>query len=940
MAEKPTYNELEQKFEKLKIEADGLKRLKRLNKQLNILREDLLKQSNLNEKLKLITDRIVDIFDVDFCRIWITKPGDLCSSGCVHSEITEGPHVCKHRDRCLHLMASSGRYTHIDGKIHKRVPFGCYKIGRIAAGEEPKFLTNDVTNDPRVHDHEWASELGLVSFSGYKIRSDDDKPIGVLAQFSKHHIPPDEDALLKSLANTIAYWIQATKAEDAQKESEGLFRGIFNNAGIGIGVADKNKTFTLVNNCMAQMLGTSKDELIGVSTIDITYPEDIESSRKNLESLFQGDTDSYRFEKRYIRKDGTVFWVDLSVSQIIDKDGNTKASIGMIADINDRKQAEEKLRDSEEKYRELFEHASDAVMIFDAETLQFEDANQTTLNLYGYTKEEYLQLIVPDISAEPKKSEKAGKSLRRNDKGFIKPVLRYHKRKDGSVFPVEILSGIFFSKGRKKIIGSVRDITERIKTSEELQQAKEAAEAANMSKSEFLANMSHEIRTPLNGVMGVLNLMLSTKLSKEQLDLIETGKRSSDSLLTVINDILDFSKIEAGELDLEIINFNLRNAIEEVVELPAMQAHEKGLEFIYEIHHEIPSLLKGDPGRLRQLLLNLTNNAIKFTKEGEVVLRVSLTKETESHAKIRFEVKDTGIGIPEDKQGDIFESFKQTDSSTTRNYGGTGLGLSISKRLAGLMNGEIGVESEIGKGSTFWFTALFEKQPHCDEELLSPAPDLNGKRFLLVDDNRTNLEILKGYIESWGCYCDVADSGEMALSLMNAVAKVNAPFDAAIIDMRMPGMDGAELGRRIKGNSKLKETSMIMLTSQGLRGDASRMKGIGFAAYLTKPIRRSQLFDCLISVLGLSEQKRDDKRSQLVTKHSISDDRRSKTRILIAEDNIVNQKLALRMLEKLGFQVDVAANGREALMTLKGFRYDIVLMDVQMPEMDGLRPQK
>ena len=486
-------------------------------------------------------------------------------------------------------------------------------------------------------------------------------------------------------------------------------------------------------------------------------------------------------------------------------------------------------------------------------------------------------------------------------------------------------------------VGLEKRVEERTR---DLHEALREVERATEAKSEFLANMSHEIRTPLNGMMGVLNLLLTSELNNEQLDLVETGKRSSDSLLTVINDILDFSKIEAGQLDLEILNFNFRNSIAEVLELPAMMAHKKGLEFAYEIQPDVPPQLIGDPGRLRQIILNLSNNAIKFTKEGEVVLRISMENETESHAKIRFAVTDTGIGIPEDKLDAVFESFKQSDASTTRHYGGTGLGLSISNRLVELMNGEIGVNSEIGKGSTFWFTALFEKQPHAEEKISVPPVDIRGRRFLLIDDNRTNLDILKGYLDSWGCHCDVADSGEMALSLMNAVAKVNAPFDAAITDMRMPGMDGAELGGRIKNDPLLKKTRLIMLTSLGLRGDASKMAKIGFEAYLTKPVRRSQLYNCLINLLGDREQKGHDKRPQLVTKYTISEEQRGKTRILVAEDNIVNQKLALRLIEKFGFTADGVANGKEALNSLENFRYDVVLMDVQMPEMDGFEATK
>jgi len=760
------------------------------------------------------------------------------------------------------------------------------------------------------------------------------------------------------------------------KETE-LLEQVLNNAQVAIVIADDNQKIERINPEFTRIFGYTAEEATGEYLDNLIIPEEF---RDELERVIERLDKGERIELETIRrtKDGTMIHVLSRTSPIIINNKRVggfafysdiseqkraqeellkahdelemrvekrteelrKVNEKLQAEIRERKRIEKALRESEQGYRTAIEHSNDGVSIIEGKRHVY--VNQRFADIHGYESPQEIIGKPLDKLVHPDDLQRVQDLAIRRQKGELS-AQRYELkaiRKDGTPVYLENSVTKTMYRGKSVSLSYLRDITDRKRAEEELQEAKKAAEDASRSKSEFLANMSHEIRTPLNGVMGVLNLLLSTDMNSEQLDLVETGKRSADSLLTVINDILDFSKIEAGKLDLEILNFNLRNAIEEVVELPAMRAHEKGIEFAYETHHEIPSLLRGDPGRLRQTLLNLTNNAIKFTKEGEVVVRISLENETETHAKIRFEVKDTGIGIPEDKLASIFESFKQTDSSTTREYGGTGLGLSISKNLADLMGGEIGVNSEIGKGSTFWFTALFEKQPHAEEKKLAPPPNIRGKRFLLVDDNRTNLEILRGYMQAWGCFCDVAGSGEMALSLMNAVAKVNAPFDAVIIDMRMPGMDGSELGKRIKSDPQLKSTTLIMLTSLGMRGDASRMEKIGFAAYLTKPIRRSQLFDCLITVLSDKPKEILTKKTPIVTKYTISEEKRNKIRILIVEDNIINQKLALRIIEKFGFRVDAVANGREALSALESFKYDVVLMDVQMPEMDGFEATK
>ncbi len=720
-------------------------------------------------------------------------------------------------------------------------------------------------------------------------------------------------------------------ATEKIQENEERFRRLFEQSNDAIIIHKQGKILD-VNQKLCEMLGYNKEKLLSMSIPDLHHEDEYKEVMKRIES--EGKQGAMIFETQWRKADSTRIYVEVS-SRIVDHNKGVSQSI--CRDITERKRADAAIRESERRFRLLAENITDTLFLHDFDG-KIIDVNEHACNNLGYTREELLALSIQDIDQDVI----SGGHLEQWEQmvpGEPITLEGVHRRKDGTTFSVEIRLMVFESGGERLMLGVVRDITERKRSEEELKKAKEEAETANKSKSDFLANMSHEIRTPMNAVIGMAGLMLDTPLDTEQKEYLGIIRSSSDALLQVINDVLDFSKIEAGKMDFEVLDFDLRTAMNETIILPAMAAQKKGIEFIYEIDSEVPSLLRGDPGRLRQIVLNLTNNAVKFTEEGEVVVRISLEKETKTHVELRFVIKDTGIGMSNDDIKKVFQSFHQVDASTTRKYGGTGLGLAISKKLTELIGGQISVESLKEKGTTFQFTVPFEKQHDVKEKAFLLPTEIKGKRVLVVDDNRTNLKIFQGYLEAWDLVCDTAWNGEMALGMMNAAIKTKASYDIIIIDLQMPEMDGEELGRLIKADKKLKNTIMVMLSSMGIRGDAVKMKEVGFAAYLTKPIRRSQLFDCLLMALSGKEETIPDE-SQIITRHTITETRKRKARILIAEDNIVNQKLALRFLDKLGYRADAVANGKEAVKSLEMIPYDIVLMDVQMPEMDGLEATK
>ncbi|MCL4215559.1 MAG: response regulator, partial [Candidatus Hydrogenedentes bacterium] len=662
-----------------------------------------------------------------------------------------------------------------------------------------------------------------------------------------------------------------------------------------------------------------------------------------------------------IRKDGREIEVALSLSAV-QLNGEWHA-VGLVRDITEQKKAAEAVRESEERFRVLFESSRDAIMTLESPTWGFTSGNPATVAMFKARDEADLVTHGPgDLSPEFQpdgrpSGEKAGEVIGTAMSEGSNLFEWTHMRLDGETFPAMVLLTRMEFEGKVLLQATVRDITAQKQAEQNLIHAMEnlehsnakleeaveranqmafEAQTANIAKSQFVANMSHEIRTPMNGIIGMSGLLMDTELSDEQRQYAEVVRVSGEALLSLVNDILDFSKIESGKLELEELDFDLRAMLEDTSELLAVRAHEKELEFICHIDPEVPTYLRGDPGRLRQILINLAGNAIKFTSSGEVSIGIRLDSESEGEIKALFQVKDTGIGIPQDKIGLLFNAFQQVDASTTRRFGGTGLGLAISKRLVELMGGEIGIDSVEGQGTTFWFTAVLGKQPEGVRPESAPRADVRGVHALAVDDNATNRLVLTQQLALWGVRYAVAGSAEKALDMLHAAHEEGDPYRIVISDMQMPDMDGESLGAAIKSDPELRDTLLVMMTSLGKRGDAKRLESIGFSAYLTKPVRQAQLYDCLATVLGSGVAPDKAPEPALITRHTLREiQRQRKVRILLAEDNPVNQLVALRILEKLGLRADAVANGQEAIRSLESLPYDIVFMDVQMPVMDG-----
>ncbi len=683
-----------------------------------------------------------------------------------------------------------------------------------------------------------------------------------------------------------------------------------------------------------RMLGFAPGELEPsfLTYFEFVHPDD----RRRIEHLVRRAVESgesFDCEHRVVGKDEAVRVVHARAHVVTTARGECIKVVGTVQDITARRRAEDELR---EKSTAL-EHAAEGIARVDARGC-YASVNLSYAAMLGYPPSELIgrewqtTVVADDLPA----MNEAYSQMR--DHGKTEAEAR-GLRKDGSTFHKEV---VMIAVGDpKEALGHycfVKDITERKRVAQELQRARDAALQTARLKAEFLANMSHEIRTPMNGVVGMTGLLLETKLDDEQREFAESIRSSGDGLLTVINDILDFSKIEAGKLTFEMLDFDLRDAIEDSVDLLADAAHTKGVELLTWIAPNVPTSVQGDPGRLRQVLLNLVGNALKFTQSGEVAVRVTREAETDAHLVVRISVHDTGIGVAADVQGTLFEAFTQADGSTTRKYGGTGLGLAISKRLVELMGGVIGVDSEPGLGSTFYFTAQLSKQPSGPQRAIAPLTSLQQLRVLVVDDNASNRTILHHQLTAWDMLAESASSGDEALEQLALAAASGTPFALAILDMKMPGMNGLALAAAISATPQLASIKLVMMTSLGRLTDGDTLRAAGIARCLTKPVKQSQLFDCLATVMGAHLEPRGlTGRGTMIGEWQSPGvgGERLRGRVLVAEDNKVNQRVTLHLLRRLGYAADAVANGAVAIEALSHIPYDLVLMDCQMPELDG-----
>ncbi len=734
----------------------------------------------------------------------------------------------------------------------------------------------------------------------------------------------DPSDLSKGTISAISDISYRKRIEEALRESEEHNRVLTENSLTGICV-HRQGVLVHVNNRLADMMSYSREEMIGKPFLEFVHPDDRDTMKKVGVPRSVGKDVVPLYEFRGICKNGETRVLEALVTPIQYK--GAPGILGNVIDVTERNHAEDALRRSNIFQQQLLNTAATAIFTTDGNQI-VTGVNEEFSRITGFSSEEVVGNPCHTFAVEPC-SKRCGVFASDTGESIFKRRCTI-RAKDGRL--LEVLKNA--TRTRDELgentgaIESFVDVTDLI-------EARRTAEQASCVKSEFLANMSHEIRTPMNAIIGMTELSLQTELNSEQYDYLDTIRTAAHSLLSLINDILDFSKIEAGKLQLIETDFSLRDCIADAMSTLAAQAQLKQLELAYHVAPEVPDALVGDQARLRQILLNLVGNSIKFTREGEIVVRVEMESASDEETLLRFSASDTGIGIPADKRQKIFEVFEQVDGSMSREQSGTGLGLAISSRLVDAMGGRIWVESEEGSGSTFYFTATFglQTQPST-ERLLAELDRLRNMRVLVVDDNATNRRILEEILLNWGMKPSTAHSGRKALALLEHAAERGEAFPLVLVDAMMPGMDGLELADRINQTPALAETTIIMLTSAGQRLDENRCRELNIAGYLLKPVKQSQLLDTIVQTLVKIPT------DEVKVPPSAHRKLKTSTRrlgILLAEDNAVNRKLATALLEKMGHTVSVAENGREVLAACEERKFQLILMDIQMPVMDGLK---
>ena len=728
------------------------------------------------------------------------------------------------------------------------------------------------------------------------------------------------------------------RAEDALQDSELLYHSLVECLPQNIFRKDTQGRFTFANTRFCEVVGRNRADIVGKTDFDF-YPAELARKYQDDDRRVVEARQAFETVEEHQTPDRGQIYVQVVKTPLYDADGNVIGVQGIFWDVTERKKIEEALAYERDLLRALLDNIPDGIYFKDRQSRILRVGRVLAQKFGVANADEAVGKTDFDFF-----SEEHARAAFEDEQEIIRTGQPIIGKTEKETWPGRSNTWVLTTKmplhnQSGEIIGTFgisKDITPLKEAEQALATARDAALEAAKLKAEFLANMSHEIRTPMNCIIGMSGLLLDTDLGEEQRDFTETIRSSADALLIVINDILDFSKMEAGKLLVEHIDFDLAETVESTVELLAERAESKGIELVSWIHADVPRSLRGDPGRIRQVLTNLVGNAIKFTERGEVVVRITRQSEADDPVVLHCAVSDTGIGVAPDVRNKLFQSFTQVDGSLTRKYGGTGLGLAISKQLVEMMGGEIHMTSTVGKGSTFWFTVRLERSPAGAPKPAAALPELAGRRMLIVDDNATTRQMLNYHAEAWKMVAATAGGPEEALELLRSGVEGGCPFDVVVLDLQMPGMDSLNLAQQVRSDPRLGRTRLLMLTSLGLHLDAEAWHRVGIDAYLVKPVKVARLQESLAAIFGdRTSGSTDVTTPSGAPGASVREIPRRHLRILVAEDNIVNQRIAVRQLKKLGYSADAVANGKEALEAVKRIPYDLVLMDCQMPELDG-----